>query len=203
MCTQGWINQEWGALLHLFYRVQNRPNFTATSTEEFFTGTIIHQKITLSSIYSMKVPLRNLSLHLGFLMQPYYSQTNPMYVVWNRAAEKRLTTKFKTWAEGRQMRTSWPTTKKPRKLFRPCSGLQTSSSKRSSENRWPVTHPLLLKVKDRPPESQQLLFPAPQFLHCLILIDKNCFCQIKPGIWSSSFYFPMYSDDSSPPQQPF
>lgn len=65
MCPQSRINREWGALLHLFHREQNRPDFTAASTEEFFTGTIIHQKITLSSIYSMKVPLRNLSLHLG------------------------------------------------------------------------------------------------------------------------------------------
>lgn len=163
MCPQSWINREWGALLHLFHRVQNRPDFTAASTEEFFTGTIIHQKITLSSIYSMKVPLRNLSLHLGShptLPQPKHPTVCSLKQdSWKTMGQRNSRPGLK---EGRCQQAGWQQ-KLLRNYFSPRSGLQTSNPKSSLENRGSINHSLLPKVKDKLPEPRQIKSPAPQF----------------------------------------
>lgn len=163
MCPQSWINREWGALLHLFHRGQNRPDFTAASTEEFFTGTIIHQKITLSSSYSMKVPLRNLSLHLG--SHPSLSQPKHPTVCSLKQGSWKTTDKGIPdlgWREA-DVNELADNKNSSEIILAPAQVLQTSNPKSSLENRGSMNHSLLPKVEDKLPESWQIKSPAPQF----------------------------------------
>lgn len=163
MCPQSWINREWGALLHLFHRVQNRPDFTAASTEEFFTGTIIHQKITLSSVYSMKVPLRNLSLHLGShpsLAQPKHPTVCSLKQGSWKTADKGIPDLAWGKADVNELLDNKISSEI---ILAPAQVSKPAITKVLKKTGGSINHSLLPKVMDKLPESRHIKSPAPQF----------------------------------------